>query len=158
MRNLWFLCGNSGGDYWDYSGNQDSPGICRGDHGYPQENHCLSLTLHEIMASAPDETLQEIMGFPQGIQGQTSPLQNRNRCEGNSDIFFKMQNLITQTFPVLCKGNPNPPPPEVHHRDGLLTLKPCWPLCRYRPTLVCEKTVGKYVSSYSMTRRYWRWF
>ena len=36
-----FLHSNSVGDYWDYSGNQDSQGICGGDHGYPHGNHCL---------------------------------------------------------------------------------------------------------------------
>nr|XP_022313080.1 uncharacterized protein LOC111118077 [Crassostrea virginica] len=62
-------------------------------------------TLYEIlgiMATVPDETIQEIMGFPQGTavpqgvpipqginipqgtQGQAYPVHNQNRCEGNS--------------------------------------------------------------------------
>ena len=58
-------------------------------------------TLHEIMAimaTVPDETLHEIMGFPQGVavpqgidipmgpQGQSSPVQNQNRYEGNIGV------------------------------------------------------------------------
>ena len=69
-------------------------GIPKG-YTIPQE------TLHEIigiMATVPDETLQEIMGFPQGIdvpqgiavprgtQGQVSPAQYQNKCEGNNGL------------------------------------------------------------------------
>ena len=40
--------------------------------GIPKGITVSQETLHEIMgimASVPDESLQEIMGFPQGIQG-----------------------------------------------------------------------------------------
>ncbi|XP_022298262.2 uncharacterized protein LOC111107366 [Crassostrea virginica] len=69
--------------------------------GIPKGNSIPQETLHEIMgimATVPDETLHEIMGFPQGIdvpqgiavpqgtQGQASPAQYRNKCEGKSGV------------------------------------------------------------------------
>ena len=74
--------------------------------GIPKGNTIPQETLHEIMgimATVPDETLHEIMGFSQGIdvpqgiaiprgtQGQASPAQYQNKCEGKSGADFQEQ-------------------------------------------------------------------
>ena len=93
-------------------------------------------TLHEIMsimAIVPDETLQEIMGFPHGIavpqgihipegidiptgtQGQASPVQNQNKCKGNNGVdcqdqqsFWKSHSEMVPTIHVITQHQPMP--------------------------------------------------
>ena len=86
-------------------------------------------TLHEIMdimATVPDETIQEIMGFPQGIavpqginipqgtQEQAYPVHNQNRCEGNSGhcqeqlSFWKVHSDTAPTSNVTAQHHLSP--------------------------------------------------
>ena len=90
---------------------------------FPQE------TLHEIMdimATVTDETIQEIMGFPQGIavpqginipqgtQEQAYPVHNQNRCEGNSGhcqeqlSFWKVHSDTAPTSNVTAQHHLSP--------------------------------------------------
>ena len=92
--------------------------------GIPKGITVSQETLHEIMgimASVSDETLQEIMGFPQGIafpqgtQGQASPVQNQNKCKGNNGVgcqdqqsFWKSHSEMAPTTDVSAQHQLSP--------------------------------------------------